>query len=236
MNEIESGWLDYARNVIEPRPLNECCGRGAILTGRIVRWPGYLGSRYEEARVLLVGAIHNENQLFTPQIKTLEAEVKTWLSSGRSDASDALYLRAQREAYEQSFDHWTGQVWNNFRKLIKDYFKVELCQTAFTNLAKCYLPPGDASVDKCVVACAGSYPIAHLVCRLRPIAVLVAKSSKATDTLTPRKKANASLPLIFRFGNANTWAGKMKGRNLEEWAPEAAELYRKALSASMSPR
>lgn len=229
MNEIESRWLDYARNVLESRPLNECCERGAIRPGRIVRWPGYLGSRYEEGRVLLVGAIHNENKLFTPQIEALEAEVKTWLSSGRSDASDARYLRAQREAYEQSFGHWTGQVWNNFRKLIRDYFTLELCQTAFTNLAKCYLPPGDASVDKCVVACAGPYPIAHLVCRLKPIAVLVAKSSQATDKFTPMKKENALLPLVFRFGNANTFAGKMKGRNLEEWAPEAAERYRKAL-------
>ena len=77
------------------------------------------GSRYEEGRVLLVGAIHNENQLFTHEIETLEAEVKTWLSSVRSDASDARYLRAQREAYEQSFGQWTGQVWNNFRKLIR---------------------------------------------------------------------------------------------------------------------
>ena len=182
--------------------------------------------------MLLVGAIHNENKLFTHEIETLEAEVKTWLSSVRSDASDARYLRAQREAYEQSFDQWTGQVWNNFRKLIRDYFKLELRQTAFTNLAKCYLPPGDASVDKCVLACAGPYPIAHLVCRLKPIAVLVAKSSKATDRFTPIKKANASLPLEFRFGNANTYAGKMNGRKLEEWAPEAAARYRKALSAA----
>jgi hypothetical protein len=180
--------------------------------------------------VLLVGAIHNANRLFTPQMETLEVEVKRWLSSGRSDASDARYLRAQREAYEQSFNQWTGQVWNNFRKLVRDYFKLELRQTAFTNLAKCYLPPGDTSVDKCVVACAVPYPIAYLVCCLKPIAVLVAKSSQATDKFTPMKKTNASLPLEFRFGNANTWSGKMNGRKLEEWAPDGAELYRKALS------
>jgi hypothetical protein len=178
--------------------------------------------------VLLVGAIHNENQLFTAQIKTFEAEVEMWLSSDRSDASDARYLCAQRKAYEESFDRWTGQVWNNFRKLIRDYFKLDLQQTAFTNLAKCYLLPGNASVDKCVIACAGPYPIADLVCLLKPIATLVAKSSRVTDRFTPIKKTNASLPLEFRFGNANTWAGKMNGRKLEEWAPEAAEQYRKA--------
>jgi hypothetical protein len=177
--------------------------------------------------VLLVGAIHNENQLFTTQMETLETEIETWLSSSRSDASDACYLRAQREAYERSFDQWRGQVWDNFRKLIRDYFKLDLQQTAFTNLAKCYLPPGNESVDKCVIACADAYPIADLVCRLKPIAALVAKSSEATDRFTPIKKANASLPLEFRFGNANTWAGKMNGRKLEEWAPEAAEQYRK---------
>lgn len=181
--------------------------------------------------MLLVGAIHNENQLFTPQMETLEAEVKTWLSSPRSDASDARYLRVQREAYEESFNQRTGQVWNNFRKLVRDYLKLELCQTVFTNLAKCYLPPGDTSVDKCVRACAGSYSIAQLVCRVKPIAVLVAKNSQATNKYTPMKKVNAALPLEFRFGNANTWAGKMNGRKLKEWAPEAAELYRKARSA-----
>ena len=182
--------------------------------------------------MLLVGAIHNEHQLFTPQIKTLEAEVETWLKSDPSDASDARYLCAQRKAYEQSFDQWKGQVWNSFRKLIGDYFKLEWNQAAFTNLAKCYLPPGDKLVDKCVRACAGAYPIAHLVCRLRPIAVLVAKSSQATDKFTPIcTSTDVSQPLVFRFGNANKYCGKMKGRKLEEWAPEAAELYRKARSA-----
>ncbi len=188
---------------------------------------GLPGFAIRRRKVLLVGAIHNEHQLFTPQIKTLEAEVKIWLKSDPSDASDARYLCAQRKAYEQSFGQWAGQVWGNFQKLMRE-FKLDLNQTAFTNLAKCYLPPGDKSVDKCVRACAGLYPIADLVCRLRPVAVLIAKSAQATDKFTPICANADGSPLVFRFGNANTYAGKMKARKLEEWAAEAAQRYRQA--------
>jgi hypothetical protein len=57
--------------------------------------------------------------------------------------------------------------------------------------------------------------------------VVVAVRFRMVELIQPIKKTNASLPLEFRFGNANTWAGKMNDRKLEEWAPEAAEQYRK---------
>jgi hypothetical protein len=51
-----------------------------------------MGSRYESGRVLLVGAIHNADQLFTPEILALGDEVKKWMAAPRT--TEAVHRRS----------------------------------------------------------------------------------------------------------------------------------------------
>jgi hypothetical protein len=89
VQDVERKWLAYVRGVLEGDLLSECCASTAAdQPAPVRRWPGYLGSRYESSRVLLVGAIHNADQLFTPEILALCDEARRpswkeqWLSIG----------------------------------------------------------------------------------------------------------------------------------------------------------
>ena len=89
MTHIEKNRLDYAWRVLGD---SECCSG-------VSKWPGYLGGRYEDRRVLIVGAVHNAESLFTPEIKKLAAVACDWR---RGAVSDERYLSTVRWAYEYS--------------------------------------------------------------------------------------------------------------------------------------
>ena len=87
---------------------------------------------------MIVGAVHNAAELFTPEIDELVAIARDWR---RGVVSDEYYLSAVRCAYEQSKRaSEKNTIWRNLRTL-REELGIDFDQTAFTNLAKCVLPP-----------------------------------------------------------------------------------------------
>jgi hypothetical protein len=188
----------------------------------VTRWPGYLGSRYDEGRVFLVGAIHNADQLFTPEIVELESQVARWMNAPRTPQSDRRYLTSVRAAYLASSRRWAlkGNVWKRFNKLL-GYLGIDMDQVAFTNLAKCFCPVGQND-SRFVKACLARYPLSALIDGIQPNAVFIAKDAQATNRLGGDLGTKTGA-LIFRFNNRT---GQANGQSFREWVPEAAQAYR----------
>jgi hypothetical protein len=211
MTHLEKNWLDYAWRVLG---YSECC------TG-VSKWPGYLGARYEEGRVLIVGAVHNAAELFTPDIGQLAAMGCDWR---RGAVSDERYLSAIRWAYERSKTTWEkNTVWRNLRNL-REELGIDFDQTAFTNLAKCLLSPGE-NPDALFVKCNNHFPLHELIRRLDPVAVFIAKSSEKSRKVFNQYRGR---PIIYQFGNLNGL--NERNEKLVQWAKRAAEEYRRLRS------
>jgi hypothetical protein len=188
MRDIEGKWLVYARRVLEGNPLSECCALATVQTERVKRWPGYLGSRYQGSRVLLAGAIHNADQLFTPEILALENEVKMWVGASRTPESDRHYLASVRAAYLASSRQWAlnGNVWKRFDKLL-GYLGLDMEQVAFTNLAKCFCPVGQSDTQF-VKACLARYPLRELIDGIQPKAVFIGERRTGDESFGGRPR------------------------------------------------
>jgi hypothetical protein len=216
--------LAYARRVLGAGALSQFCAQapGNDAIDRVRRWPGYLGSSYDSGRVLLFGAIHNANQLFTPEILELADEVKEWMSAVRTPESDRQYLASVRAAYTASARRWAvnGTVWKRFDKLLA-CLDIDMEQVAFTNLAKCFCAVGQ-NETRFVKACLERYPLGALVQDIQPKAVFIAKNAQATNRLEGDVGAKTGA-LVFRFNNRT--GRSPDGRSFRDWAPEAAQAY-----------
>jgi hypothetical protein len=208
MTHIEKNWLDYAWHVVGD---SECCSAAS-------KWPGYLGARYEDGRVLIVGAVHNAEALFTPEIKKLAAIACDWR---RGAVSDERYLSTVRWAYEHSRTTWEqNTVWRNLRTL-REKLGIDFDQTAFTNLAKCYLQPRK-STDALFMQCNNHFPLNDLIRRLEPLAVFIAKSSEKSRKVFDQYRGRS---LIYQYHNLNGL--NERDEKLDQWAKRAAEEYQR---------
>jgi len=208
MTHIERNWLDYAWRVLG---YSGCC------TG-VSKWPGYLGPHYQDGRVLIVGAVHNGAELFTPEIEKLARIARDWR---RGAVSDEYYLSAVRWAYEQSRTTWEkNTVWRNLR-ILREELGINFQQTAFTNLAKCLLPPGE-NTDALFLKCNNHFPLHDLIRRLKPLAVFIAKSSEKSRKVFTQYRG---LPLIYQFHNLNGL--NERNEKLDQSAIWAKEDYQK---------
>jgi len=227
---LDDRWLAYARRVLEAGALSQCCAQSPRndAIDRVRRWPGYLGSRYDSGCVLLVGAIHNADRLFTPEILALGDEAKKWVGAPRTPESDRRYLASVRAAYTASARRWAlnGNVWKRFDKLL-GHLGIEMEQVAFTNLAKCFCPVGHNDT-RFVKACLARYPLGALIEDIRPRAVFIAKDAQATNHLEGEIGTKTGA-LVFRFNNRT---GQANGRSFREWVPEAAQEYRSTMGPS----
>ncbi len=189
----------------------------------MTRWPGYLGSRYKRGRVLLVGAIHNAGQLFTPEIVALESQVEKWMNASRSTDSNRQYLTAVQSAYLASSRRWAcnGNVWKRFDELLC-YLGIDIEQVAFTNLAKCFCSVGQNDT-RFVKACLTRYPVGALIEEIQPKAVFIGKNEKATNRLLGDLETKTGA-LVFQYNNRTGQSPDR--RSFREWAPEAARKYR----------
>jgi hypothetical protein len=251
LTDVERDWLDYAWRVVTcPAEHRSACiaAGGAVpgpgrVDGNELRWPGYVGRRWEPGRgVLCVGAVHREadptkhvGPTITRTNRELNEATRAWQSRGRSPHGDETYLRAIQDAYVDALPTWDR--WNrHFRPLVEDHLRMAREEIAWTNLAKCRVSidrgAGERAAEQKVIRlCQQRFvPIADLVAALRPAAVLccVLKAIPGGG-IVESWDSSAWSPRVF------TWFG-LTGhdrhntdphrRDFSEWAPEAAAMIR----------
>jgi hypothetical protein len=186
--------------------------------------------------VLLVGAIHNERELFTNEIKVLEVETRDWYDR---KISNRKYLNSVRNAYEKSADRWSNKaVWSGFG-IIRAELGLQFKQTAFTNLAKCYLPAGAAGgTERSLRACLGQNPLQRLCTALDPQWILVAQTSEKTRPVL--RRLNNDNCRIWQYENTfNRRKWDETNRRFipwDEWFPEVIEAYTALRGPEKRPR
>jgi hypothetical protein len=201
-----------------------------------VLWPGYIGERYSEGLVLLVGAVHNAEELRTPEMEELAKFAKVW-GLGRSK-SDSEYLNLLRAAYLKSARReWIpkGQVWRHFQTLVD---KLDLCwdRVAFTNWNKCKSPTHSIIHDQKRNALYNKHisepqeilerlPIRELC----PVAVFVCCGNRTVVC----ELRNACLgSRITRVYNQRGWKSKHPtDQPYRKWLDDDAQAYRTAMSS-----
>lgn len=194
-DRLEAHWLDYAWRVVTcpTDHRSECVAAGGAvpgpgrMDGNELRWPGYLGRRYEAGRgVLCVGAVHREGDPAKHGLDTvpgrtdaeLVAATRRWMQKGRGLKADAEYLNALRNSYEEALPSWT-RYQRHFRSLIEEHLRMDSTQIAWTNLAKCRVSIDRGSAQRAAEQrltrlCQTTFPVSQLVAAIRPAAVLVA--------------------------------------------------------------
>lgn len=247
LTDVERDWLDYAWRVVTcpAEHLSACVAAGGAVSGpgRVdgneLRWPGYVGRRWEPGRgVLCVGAVHREPNPLGPEdedlpinrtTRELTEATRAWQSGGRSPQGDEAYLRAVQLAYVDGLPTWPR--WNrHFKSLVEVHLGMRTEEIAWTNLAKCRVPINRDS-DKVVRLCQQRFsPIADLVATLRPAAVLCSVlNAKAGGGIVESWDSPTWSPIVF------TWQGQSghdrhntdpKRRAFSGWAPEAAAMIR----------
>jgi hypothetical protein len=228
MTRYEKEWLDYARGVITCEKSTCICPNEF----RRIRWPGYIGANYDYGRVLLVGAIHNTNRLFTNEIIELEPIARKWSNSKPDSTHNQIYLKALRKAYINSIPQWQswlmngnkkrGAVWSNFQKIV-DSLEIGWEHIAFTNLAKCHTPTQSDDTNT-IISCATTFSIEKLVTILNPVAIFIAKDERVVNPATPI--AENSARFVRRYNNRN---GVSKNLKIREWLLTDAKRYRMLL-------
>jgi hypothetical protein len=208
-------WLTYARDVLTHGREQCTCD----VARREPRWPGYIGARYPQGRVFLVGSSHFTANLFTPEISALMPIARAWANG--TGVADKDYLEAVRSAYVASFPSWGGQVWTRFEKIVSA-LGLDWEDVAFTNLAKCHMPSDD---DDTIVSCLRTFPINALVVHLDPIATLLAKDSTKVTAAARIRYENRDDRLVRRYNNRNGNSGSQRCEGDRGWLAADIERY-----------
>lgn len=213
MNDLTAAWVQAARTVcsIDDGHRSACRSAQGKLRrvseerwSKIVkpglRWPGYLGARYEAGGLLSIGIVHTD---FSTAGLREAAEVSTALQAhqawadGRLD--DQSWLAALRVMYRSGLS-WPGG-WS-VAKHHSFYWKAlgeSVDEIAYVNAMRCQWPgsgPGDGVVGECVRALS----LHGLVGILRP-RLVISNSRPAFDELL------GTVPVIY--------VHQLYGRNLE---------------------
>jgi hypothetical protein len=220
---FERSWLAYARRVLVERTECDCDDD--------IQWPGYLGAKYAEGRLLLVGAIHNAPVLEASGLSSIATFARTWAFTEPNDEGDETYLKTVRGAYLAAIPQWkqwhndnghlvTGTVWTNFKKIV-DRLELSFEHVAFTNLAKCALPAGTKpSVEFQRIRRHESVTsISSLIAMLKPRLVIIAKDSRTVNRLV---NVSSSLSRIRRCNNRTFVCD---GLPISEWLPREAARW-----------
>lgn len=245
VTETERRWLDYAWIVANctPEHRRTCEDRGGAppgakrQVGNDLRWPGYLGRKYDERQGLLcVGHVHRERtgaeltDVDAMVERALVGTTQRWRSQGRSARNDASYLAGVRDAFEEWIPIWLR--WSKgFKRVVEGELGMDLTQIAWTNLAKCRYPRPGSPPDKLLVYCQGTFPMREVVDAIRPRAVLCCVlQAHEGGSIVKTWNSDHAQPLVF------TWHGlhstDHRGRKLAEWAPEAGLRIRLAFADS----
>lgn len=223
-----SEWLHYAyATVAEGRKTGCACDAG-------VAWPGYMGTRYPDSRVLLVGAVHHAKVLNASGLLSIVPDLKKWSASPRTRALDQSYLSVVEKAYLEAIPRWIrwtepngasrrGAVWSNFKKIL-DALGLSFEDVAFTNLAKCALPAGTKQSEETrrIRAHECAWRLATLIDKIDPLYVVIAKDNKVVNQIVLMPTSDRHI----RRCNNRTFVSS--DRLLSEWLPEDAARYKKA--------
>jgi hypothetical protein len=191
VSSVTEEWLDYAWDVVSEDGSvsghrTECerlggafCGERCEPRDATLRYPDYLGSNYESGPIMLVGAVHSGNALFTEPFRHVEAATKNWRVAGRSASSDEAYLGEMRAGYGAAMPGWGP--WRNGFGSILEALEVSIDGTAYTNVAKCWSKPREPSpisgnqddllMEFCLME--SEYGIASLIAMLQPRQIYV---------------------------------------------------------------
>ena len=208
-----------------------------------MRWPGYLGERYEpEQGVLCVGAVHRQGttelHVRDPVNAATDGELvsvtRSWLTEGRSAASEsatctgcgrptfARFRRGRGGGGTSARWSRTTSAWIARRSRTPILRSVACRSTAAPNTRA-----AEATLTR---LCQRAYPIAELAEALRPAAVLVAVlGGRPGGDIVSRWSSPTWSPLVYAWQGQsghdrhNTAPG---ARPLHEWAPEMVEEVR----------
>jgi hypothetical protein len=211
-SDIEAGWIARAREMM--RHDSTSCG-----CPYDTRLPGFLGARYAERKVMLVGAIHNFTVLQTDLASESFLRYSNDLKElSRAGVAPVGMLQSMREAYAIAIARWSGQgVWKIFDE-IRSTLGLRWEQVVFTNLAAC--SRSNMWPDLLVECCQDAFPLADLVNAIDAELIFIAKDNASTRQLVVIPGEGATRKVI-RYSNA--WSGMRNGRSWSEWVPELAE-------------
>jgi hypothetical protein len=192
-NGLRNKWLEYAWDVVSSsgsvaQHRHECIRLGGAFSGETckpgdatLRYPGYFGKHYENGRILLIGAVHNGNALFTESFRSVEDATSVWRSTARlpSPDSDDNYLDRLRSGYGAAMPAW-GPL-RRFGNVL-EVLNLGLSSAVYMNVAKCWSYPrkpstigagkqDDLLMEFCSVESA--YDIGRLVGLLDPLQIYV---------------------------------------------------------------
>jgi hypothetical protein len=176
---MTQAWLDYCKRVVSDKDHATLCASlgGSTPAAGVYpsnRWPGYVGERYAEGKLLWINIVHRDmiERWNGAEAARLAAATTAW-SAG--EIGDDDYLAANRAGYQAALgpNGWT--VGRAVRKLTSA-LNWELGDVAYANAARCQVVPTGSYAevqDRLVMFCQGWLPIRELVAILRPGLVYV---------------------------------------------------------------
>jgi hypothetical protein len=247
----ETAWLSWARPVVrmqECSPEHFAWCRKALGPGEYrdaksdpaadpaLRWPGYVGDRWEPQRgVLFVGSVHAD---FTKDGRRAGSPERVAVVAGMveanrrwrdlaidSTAEDARYLKSTRLAYATLIPGWARDgAFGEVRRVLADHVDA----VGWTNLAHCRARPqktpgGEYGLQRACSGMQGAFPIRGLLDAIRPAAVLVSVSP--VEGVHARRFdftcSDGYRPLLWAFDGRTQKRGDV---GPDVWAPRFAEL------------
>ncbi|MGH2796502.1 MAG: tyrosine-type recombinase/integrase [Thermoleophilaceae bacterium] len=213
--EVERRWIAYARGVVHVSPshLALCESKGGVPDAadpsRSLRWPGYIGRRYDEGRgILCVNQVHRDDNAESEQVD-LGVNLRYVDATARwkaGDLDDGTFLEETRRAYEYWIPRW--DAWKHFRQLVQEQLGLGVDEIAYTNLAKCQLPI-DRDTTPVVQLCQQEFPMGALVTAIRPLAVLCARADAYEGGPIVREWCSTEV-FTFNFRTGQNKAGELR--------------------------
>jgi hypothetical protein len=172
LSSLTKTWLAYARSVFDcDAHLQQC--DAPIIAGidPTLRWPGFIGSRYESApkRLLLVGRVHNPSGW--PSLIRLEGLAKDWVSGVTSDED---FFQSYNREYARQLVTWGP--WQKVYSHLAAAAGTDENGIAYVNVAKCWQHPGRESARQ--RRCSRSFPLEALAQIVEPKGVFILATSQ----------------------------------------------------------
>ncbi len=216
MSAVEDRWLDYAWDVVsadEQTAADVAHGGGCVNDDDAphLRWPGYLGARYERARVLLAGNVHtrfDSNGVAPHVARDLVAATHRWRRQPRARDD---YLRTTRAAYLEGLSgspRWT--VAGPFSTIL-DELGLDWGEVAYTNGSKSQLTQGTTA--PLVKAGLARFPMSRLARDVLDARLVITCSAPVRDHLQ-----RAGVPVAYwrqmRWSRQDVLAAAQRSKQL----------------------
>lgn len=170
LSEIAKRWLVHARSVFSCDEHKRACDAPAVSgIDATIRWPGFVGPQYEDAKkkLLFLGRIHNPSGwLSHPGLGDLQPIIREWLDG---KLADDIFYRDYNRVYARLLPTWGP--WYKVYAALAAAGGVDENSVAYANVAKCWQYPGRES--KLQRACSGAFPLEGLIDVVKPDGVFL---------------------------------------------------------------